>query len=99
VHIDDAEAYLTVKADFSIEITPISWTPSSSGSMQLIATAKYGNGSTKDITGEATWSTSKPSVATVTSSGVVTTSGKKGSTTIKASWGGKKGVCKVNVKF
>jgi hypothetical protein len=53
----------------------------------LTATATYSDGSTADATTLVTWTSSKPSVATVSSAGVLTATGT-GSATITAALGG-----------
>lgn len=54
------------------------------------ALAFYPDGTTQDVTGQATWSSSVPAVATVNSAGLVTTL-TGGSSTITASWNGLSG--------
>jgi len=70
-------------------LTDLTVSPSSSdvpvgGTVSLTATATFQDGSTKDVTSSATWSTSSSSVATV-SKGTVT-GVKKGSATITATY-------------
>lgn len=58
--------------------------------LQLTATAAYGDGSTQNVTNQAGWSSSNTSFATVSSSGVVT-GVAAGSPTITATFSGKSG--------
>lgn len=58
------------------------------GASQILkVTAKYDNGSSKNVTDAATWTSSKTSVATVSGGNVQGVA--KGSSTVKASYGGK----------
>ncbi len=74
----------------SIQITPGAPSVAAGLSQQLTATARYSDGTTKDVTNSAAWSSSNTSVATVSSSGSVTTNAQ-GSTTISASYSGVSG--------
>ena len=56
--------------------------------LQYTATGHYSDGSAKDLTATATWTSSKPTIATITSPGGLATAKAKGSTTIKATAGG-----------
>jgi len=58
--------------------------------MQLAATAKYSDGSTRDVTNLATWTTSSGSVLSVNGEGLITAY-KKGITTISATFESLKG--------
>ncbi len=78
---------LTVeKALVSISITPSNPSIPNGTSLQLTATGSYSDGSTGDITNMATWSSSKPSVATV-NAGLVTGQ-QTGTASVKAKLGG-----------
>jgi len=71
----------------SIQVTPATQSLTIGQSAQFSATGTYGNKnhtSTKDVTGVVSWSSSNPSVATVSASGLATAVGA-GSTTIIAS--------------
>ena len=75
----------------SRQLTSITLTPSTiniprSGAKQLTATATYSDTTTSDITGRVTWSSSAPTVATVSTSGLVL-GVASGSSTISASLG------------
>jgi len=72
----------------SIAISPLSPGISLGTAQQLIATATYADGSTQDISALASWTSSTPAAATVSSSGLVT-SVSQGSSTIHASYGTK----------
>lgn len=74
----------------SVQITPGAPSVAAGLSQQLTATARYSDGTTKDVTNSATWSSSNTSVATVSSSGSVTTN-IQGSTTISANYSGVSG--------
>ena len=66
------------------------------GSDNITLTATYKDGTEAEVTGSATWKSSKPKIATVDEYGMVT--GKaKGSTTITGKYEGKTATIKVNV--
>ncbi|MCU1299373.1 MAG: LigC protein [Acidobacteriaceae bacterium] len=69
----------------SIQVSAASPTLSVAGSTQLTATGKYSDGSSKDLTQSATWSSSNPAVATV--AGGLVTGLAQGKVTIQASFG------------
>lgn len=80
----------------TISISPSSQSVGVGQSVQFTATGTYGHGAghpstTQDITDSVTWTSSVPSVATITSSGVAT-GVSSGSTTITASMNGYTGV-------
>ena len=71
----------------SIQVTPATQSLTIGQSAQFSATGTYGNKnhtSTKDVTGVVSWSSSNPSVATISASGLATAVGA-GTTTIIAS--------------
>jgi hypothetical protein len=80
------QATVNVIALASISVTPPAPQVAAGGTTQLTATGTYTDGSTKDLTGTATWASSAPSVATV-SAGLVSCSASataSGSATISA---------------
>jgi Bacterial Ig-like domain (group 2) len=74
----------------SISLSPTPVNLSAGQTQQLTATAKYSDGSTKDVSSSATWSSSTASVATVSVSGLVT-SVAAGQVTISAALSGVSG--------
>jgi hypothetical protein len=62
----------------SIIVTPANLTLSAGQSQQYLATGIYADGSVNNLTSFVTWSSSLPSVATVTSTGVATAVGSSG---------------------
>ena len=70
----------------SIAVTPANLTLAVGDTRQFTATGTYTDGSTKDITGQVTWSSSNTSAATISSSGLVSAT-NAGSTVIKAASG------------
>ncbi|GIW73235.1 MAG: hypothetical protein KatS3mg102_2777 [Planctomycetota bacterium] len=56
----------------SIEVSPVSAEIAKGQTQQFTATGIYSDGSTADLTGQATWSSSDESVATVDASGLAT---------------------------
>jgi hypothetical protein len=56
----------------TVTVTPKTPSVVEGNTLQLTATGSYDDGSTKNITGSATWTTSDSSIATVNSSGLMT---------------------------
>ncbi len=74
---------VTRKAPKSLSVEPSSKTIASDQTVQLTATATYSDKTTEDISGTVTWTSSDQSIATVSSSGLVTAV-KEGLVTITA---------------
>jgi uncharacterized protein YjdB len=70
----------------SITVSPSSFTLPVGGSEQMTATGTYSDGSTENLTGFVVWSSSAPTVATVSTTGKVQVS-QTGSATITATFG------------
>lgn len=68
----------------SISVTPSDISIVSGTSEQLSALAIYSDGSTQDITDQATWNSANSSIASVSSDGLVNAQSTAGSTTITA---------------
>jgi len=81
---------------FSISLSPASVTLNAGQNQQLTATGKYSDGSTKDVTSTAAWSSSNSSVAKVSSGGLVS-SVATGQATISATLSGMSGSGAVTV--
>jgi uncharacterized protein YjdB len=77
---------VTAPAIVSVNVTPANVQLPVGASQQYAATAVYSDGTTKNITKSATWSSSSTAIATVGKSGLAKTIGL-GSTTISASNG------------
>jgi hypothetical protein len=78
-----------VRSDLvSITITPANPAAGYGVTQQFKATGTYKDGTTQDITGLATWSSSNTTIATINGAGLATTKITTGSTTIKAAYGG-----------
>jgi uncharacterized protein YjdB len=74
----------------SITISPNTPAVARGATLQLSATGTFSNGSSLDVTGQVTWTSSSPSVASITAEGMaIGVSG--GSTTIGAAHGGVQG--------
>ncbi|MFT4114142.1 beta strand repeat-containing protein [Silvibacterium sp.] len=71
----------------SIAVTPSAATMTAGGTQQYDAVATYTDATTQDVTNSATWSSSTPTVATVTSTGAVVAV-SQGTTTISAVYNG-----------
>jgi len=74
----------------SITVSPLAFTIASGQSKQLSAMGVYSDGTSSDVTSQATWSSASTSFATVDSSGLVT-GVAAGSSTITATIGAKSG--------
>ena len=70
----------------SLAVTPAASTLITGDTVALTATGAYLNGTTADLTGTVGWTSSNPAVATVSPTGVVTTTGR-GTVTITATSG------------
>jgi uncharacterized protein YjdB len=70
----------------SISVTPSTASIAVGGTQQFTATGTYSNGSTQNLTGSVTWSSSNTSVATISSTGLVTAV-NAGGVTIQAVFG------------
>jgi uncharacterized protein YjdB len=81
---------LTAKSLTAIAVTPSSPSVTVGATQQLKATATYSDGSTANVTGSASWTSSAASVASVNAGGTVTAVAA-GSATITASLGGMSG--------
>jgi hypothetical protein len=84
------------------QLTGIAITPSTSWSLlvgrtlQFSATAEYGDATISNVTSTAAWSSSAPTVATVSTKGLVTAVAV-GTTTITANFGGRNGTMMLTV--
>ena len=79
---------LTVQpALVSIMITPVNPSLKVGATLQFTATGHYSDSSTQNLTSSVTWTSSKPGVATISTSGLATAVAK-GNTGIKAKLGG-----------
>jgi hypothetical protein len=84
----------------SVTVKPATTTILPGATLQFTATANYSNGTSIDVTGSATWSSSTPTVATVSDesgSKGTATGVSAGSTTITASYNGFSGSAKLSV--
>lgn len=83
----------------SIEVTPVQAIMQAGTSREFQATATYADNTTSDVTLQASWNTSDPSIATVTvnAANVVVRAGAAGTATITATVGGSKGTATVTV--
>jgi uncharacterized protein YjdB len=78
---------MTVITLQSLTIAPLNSSVFVGSTLQFSATGHYSDGSTRDVTPIATWTSSKPVIATITSPGGLATGKAKGSATIKAAVG------------
>ena len=81
------DVMFTTRTLSSISVSPANPTVQSGASQQFTATGTYSDGSTQDVTGQVVWGTSNPAVATISSSGLATTT-SAGTTTISVSRAG-----------
>ena len=70
----------------AITVTPLTPTIAKGQTQSFVATGKYSDNSTRDLTTTVTWNTTSPATATISSSGVATGTGV-GATSITASLG------------
>lgn len=77
---------VTSAALVSIALTPSSITVPTGTQQQFTATGTYANSTTQDITATVAWSSSSPSIATISNGGVVAAI-KQGTTTLTATLG------------
>jgi uncharacterized protein YjdB len=82
----------------SLTINPLSSSIFVGGTLQFGATGHYSDGSTRDLTSLAVWTSSKTSIATVTSPGGVATGIAKGNTVIRTVFGALSGSTTLMVK-
>ncbi len=82
----------------AITVSPATVTVARSATRQLTATGAYSDGSSKDLTGSVTWSSSQPGIASVTAGGLVT-GVAGGSAVITASLSGLSGTSQVTVSL
>lgn len=80
----------------SIAVTPTSPSVPKGATQQFTAIGTYSDGTTKDLTSTVTWTSSKTTVATITTGGLATALAQ-GSTTIKAASGGISGTTAMTV--
>lgn len=91
-------AALTVNpALTSIAVTPNPGTVSVNTTLQMTAIATYSDGSSQDITSTANWTSSIPTIASISASGGLVMGVSKGTVSIKAASGGVFGLATVNV--
>ncbi len=79
---------MTVVTLQSLTIAPLAQAVFVGSNLQFTATGHYSDGSTRDLTSSAVWSSSKTSVATISSPGGLATGLGNGTTTIQAASGG-----------
>ncbi|NGQ97126.1 S8 family serine peptidase, partial [Brevibacillus sp. SYP-B805] len=72
----------------SLTVTPTSVTLETGATQQLTVTAAYSDGSTKDVTSQATYQTVDPNIATVSASGLLTGIAP-GNTTVNIAYAGR----------
>ena|GEM_PF-4899728 len=81
----------------SIQVAPGNGAIETGQTISFKATATMSNGTTKDVTNEASWSVANSNVASISSQGVATGL-TSGSTTVQASYGGQTGSAGLTVK-
>jgi hypothetical protein len=81
----------------SLAVTPANNTLEVGATQQLIATATYADGSSRDVTASASWTSAKVAVATVGASTGMASAASAGSTVITAALGGKSGTANLTV--
>jgi O-glycosyl hydrolase len=71
----------------AIALTPTNTTLTAGDQQQFTATGTYSDGSTRDVSSQAIWTSTDPAVATINASGLATAL-TGGTTTIAATWSG-----------
>jgi hypothetical protein len=71
----------------SIAVTPANQTVAAGTPVQFTATGKFSDNSTQNLTSSVTWTSSDPTIATISVAGLATALQKSGSTTISAQQG------------
>lgn len=89
-------AVTTGTGPLSVSVSPSAPGLSIGGTVQLKASAAFPDGTTQDVTNSATWTSSNPAIATVSTSGLVTAKGS-GQATISATYSGLTGHSLVTV--
>ncbi len=87
---------VTSAALVSVAVTPANPSLTTLASQQMTATGTYGDGSTRDLTASAAWSSSAVSIATISNTGLVTTVAA-GTSTIAATVGSINGTASLTV--
>ena len=82
----------------SISVSPSAPSIAAGGTQQFTATGNFDDGSTINISGQVTWTSTDVNVATINSSGVASASSTSGQTTIQASLDGVTGTAKLTVQ-
>ncbi len=72
----------------SITIAPANPHISQGGTEQFVATGNFSDGTTQNISDQATWTSSEVNVAVINATGLATSAGTTGTTTIKAALNG-----------
>lgn len=80
-----ASVTVTAATPTSLSITPVNPLIPDGATRPLAATMRFSDGSTQDVTNDATWTTASPAVATVNSTGLVTAV-DPGSSVVRASF-------------
>jgi uncharacterized protein YjdB len=88
--------FISGNAIASIALSPNNPTIQPAATQQFTATATLGDGTTSDVTSQATWSSSSTNVATINNSGLATAAAT-GTTTITAASGGVTGTTTLTV--
>ncbi len=92
-----ATVTVTAASLLSVAITPATATVAIAGIQPFVATASYSDGSTRDVTAFANWSSGTTTVGTVVQSTGVVTGIASGSSLITANFGGKSGTASLTV--
>jgi 6-phosphogluconolactonase (cycloisomerase 2 family) len=88
---------VTAAALVSIAVTPANPSIAKGLTQQFIATGTYSNGTTQDLTSMVSWTSSNPSIATISATGGLATAAAPGSATIAAMMSGITGTTTLTV--
>src|SRR5205085_7368758 len=81
----------------SLAVTPANSTVAVGAKQQLVATATYADGSSRDVTADASWTSANLNVATVGANTGTASALGAGSTVVTATLGGKSGTANLTV--
>ncbi len=81
----------------SLTVTPAKRTIMKNAMIQFTATGTFSDKTTRDLTSSVKWSSSRAAIAAIDQAGLVTAGDAKGTSSITASFQGKRGSAKLNV--
>jgi hypothetical protein len=80
-----------------VQVFPLQQSLLPGGRQPLLVTARYSDGSQRDVTREARFGTNSPAIASVDDDGAVTSTGRPGEAAVMVSYRGAVAVCRIRV--